>query len=234
MKKLILLLFISFSTLVSSQSRKDKQILKFNLKSKKITKVKGWAQNTSTGKWISNDNAIYNKDCPSYWVSHLNQNFKSIELRTISNGGKKYYALIVEKQSGSYKYPNIKKNWEKEMQKHFFIFSEEEYNNLKDLVVSKKEEDFEIKSKIAGFITDRFKILKGEHLYNEANLEAKVTKLIEEPSYSEKCFRLNYQNVDGLDVIRFRVPETCLLPASVLKKSYFEISLNDFKTLFLE
>jgi hypothetical protein len=230
MKKTITFLVALF--LISSaysQSRQNKKMLEFSEKSEKITKAIGWYQNDATGKWEQNKNVIYKEKCPSYWVSHLHQNFKWIQFRTITKDSLKYYVLVYEKHSGAYKYPSIKKNWEKENQTHFLVLTQEDYSLLKETVSKKEAKNISIKSNIADYTTDRFKILGGEHLYNEENLKAKITKAIESPSYSEKCLRINAQNVDGVDVVRFRVPETCMYPEDAMNTSYFEINLEEFK-----
>lgn len=86
---------------------------------------------------------------------------------------------------------------------------------------------------MTGFISDKYKTLGGEHLYNEENLLAKITNAIEKPSYSEYCFMLNSQTTDGVAILRFRFPESCYLENN-METGYFEVELSLFKTILVE
>jgi hypothetical protein len=235
-KHLLLTSFlVAFATFNSNaQRRENKETVQFSSKSKKLTEATGWEQNKETGKWIENKNVIYNSKCPSYWVSHVSQNFKWIQFATITNGGQKYYVFLYEQLGGEYKYPNIQKDWEEDKRTCFFILTPTEYENLKKQIDLKTGENIKIKSKISGYISDRYKILGGEHLYNEENLLAKITNAIEKPGFSETCFVLNSQVVDGQEVVRFILPESCYFVEDYMKTKYFEVKATDFKTILIE
>lgn len=163
-----------------------------------MSEAKGWAQNKVTGKWIENKDVIDDRECPSYWISHISQNFKWMQFTTIIlNGGQKYYVFLYESLGGEYKYPNIQEDWEDDKRTYFFILTPAEYEKIKKEIDLKSGKNIKVTSKMTGYISDRYKILGGEHLYNEENLLAKITNAIEKPGYSETCFILNSQVVDG-------------------------------------
>lgn len=228
------LMFTATFLNVNSQSRENKETVKFTSQSQKITKAIGWKLNEKTGKWFENKNVIDDRVCPSYWISHVEQNLQWFQFRTISHNNKKYFVFLYEKLSGKYKYESIQEDWEADKRTYFFILTSEEYKNLVDKIDLKSGENIKLASKINGFISDRFKILGGEHLYDEENLLAKITQSIEKPSYSESCLILNSQTTDGNDILRFRLPESCLLAEKYMKTAYFEVKLEEFKTILTE
>ena len=233
------LLFTSFLVALvtfnsNAQSRENKEIAKFSSKSEKLTKATGWGQNKISGKWIDNKNVIDDRKCPSYWISHVSQNFKWMQFATISNGGQDYYAFLYERLGGEYKYPNIREDWEADKRTYFFILTRLEYEDLNEQIDLKSGKNIKVTSKMSGYLSDRFKILGGEHLYNEENLLAKITKAIENPGYSETCFVLNSQVVDGQEVVRFRLPESCNFTEDFMKTKYFELRATDFEIILIE
>jgi len=219
---------------VNSQSRENKKTIQFESESQKLTKAAGWEQNNKTGKWVENKNVIDDRVCPSYWVSHVSQNFKWIQFRTIIQNDKIYYVFLYESLSGEYKYPNISEDWEVDLKTYFFIISSKEYEDIKTKIDLKSGVNIKLTSKINGYISDRYKILGGEHLYNEENLLAIITKTIETPSYSESCLVINSQTTDGVDVLRFRLPASCFSAEKYMKTAYFEVKLEKFKTILIE
>jgi hypothetical protein len=238
MKTIKKVLLISVSIFLASenfaQSRIDKINLKFDSNSEKITNASGWKVNKETGKWIENKNVIDDKVCKAYWVSYIPQNFKWIQISKIKHNGINLFVLLHERQGGEYKYPNIRENWEPNTQTHFFVIDSVEYKKIQNAVNNKEAKDIKISSKIFGSMSDRYKILGGEHLYNEENLLAKITKAIEKPSYIENCFIINSQKLDGIDVVRYRLPETCYATEKEMKEAYFESKLEDFNQIFLK
>ncbi|CAI8437147.1 MAG: Uncharacterised protein [Polaribacter sejongensis] len=195
MKKTVLLAIILIGGFMNAnaQSRTNETMLEFKSKSAKISSAIGWGKNEKTGKWIENKNVIDDEKVSSYWISHISQNFKWLQFSTINQDGKDYYVFLYERLAGTYKYPSIREDWKTEKRTYFFVITSEQYNEIKTKIDLKSGENIKITSKITGHITDRFKILGGEHLYNEDNLLAKITKTIKKPSYSESCFVLNAQ-----------------------------------------
>ena len=227
-------LLILLNILSNAQSRENKVIVQFSSKSKKLTEATGWAQNEKTGKWIENKNVISDRECPPYWVSHVSQNFIWMQFSTIQNGDQKYYVFLYESLGGRYKYPNIQEDWEVDKYTFFFIMTPTEYENIKNQIDLKSGKDIKVTSKRSGYITDRYKILGGENLYNEENLLARITKAIEKSGYLETCLTVNSQVVDGQEVVRFRLPEICFFAEDNMKTEYFEVKTTAFKTILTE
>lgn len=238
MKKIKKALLISVSIFLTintfAQGRENKVNLKFEAKSEKLTTAVGWEKNKETGKWIDNKNVIKDRTCTAYGVSYVLQNFKWIQFSTIKHNGVELYVLLNERQGGEYKYPNIRENWEPNTQTHFLVFDSTDYKKLQDAINSKEAVDIKISSKISGVMSDRYIILKGEYLYNEENLLAKITNAIEKKGYSETCFVINSQKVDGVDVIRFRLPESCNSNENNTQEAYFEVKLEEFTKILLK
>lgn len=233
MKNVVLTVTLILSIVLNTnaQSREDKETVKFVSEFQKLTKANGWCQNTKTGKWIENKNVIDDRECPPYWVSHIHQNFKWIQFRTIIQNDTEYYVFLYESLGGEYKYPNIHEGWEADKRTYFFILSIEEYEHMKSKIDLRSGENILLKSKMTGYISDRYKILGGEHLYNEENLLAKITRIIEKPNYSETCLIMNSQTIDGNDIIRFRLPESCFKQEKYMATAYFEIGLEEMKSI---
>lgn len=232
---LIMTIIITISVMnVNAQSRTNKTIIEFKSESSKLTSATGWGKNEKTGKWIENKNVIDDQEVKSYWVSHLSQNFKWLQFSTLTHNGTDYHVFLYERLGGEYKYKSIREDWEADKRTYFFILTTEQYENIKTQIELKSGENIKLTSKMTGYISDRFKILGGEHLYNQENLLAKITNTIEKPSYSESCFVLNSQTADGVNILRFRLPESCYSAEKNIETKYFEVKLSEFKTMLTE
>jgi len=238
MKNLKKALLISISIFLTvntfAQSRENKVNLTFESKSEKLTSAIGWKINKETGKWVDNKNVIEDRTSPSYWVSYVAQNFKWIQFSTIKHNGTELYVLLYERLGGEYKYPSIREDWEPNTQTHFLVIDLTEYKKLQNAINDKGAKDIKITSKISSSMSDRYKILGGEHLYNEENLLAKITIALEKKGYSETCFMINSQKVDGVDVVRFRLPESCYSAEKDMKEGYFEAKFEEFTKILLK
>jgi hypothetical protein len=236
MKKVVLLAMIVICGFmnINAQSRTNETMLEFKSKSQKLSSAIGWQKNEKTGKWIENKNVIDDRKVSSYGVSHISQNFKWLQFSTITQNGKDYYVFLYERLGGKYKYPSIYEDWEADKRTYFFVLSTEQYEKIKTQIDLKTGKNIKITSKITDFISDRYKILGGEHLYNEANLLAKITNTIEKPSYSESCFILNSQTTDGVNLLRFRLPERCYSVEKDMETKYFEVKISEFKAILTE
>jgi hypothetical protein len=225
-------IFLAFNTF--AQSRENKVNLKFDTKSEKLSSSIGWKLNKVTGKWIDNKNVIDDKICEEYYLSHISQNFKWIQISTIKYNGVKFYVLLNERDGGEYKYPSIMQDWETNIQTHFMVIDSTEFVKLKNTINNKEAKDVQITSKISGTISDRYKTLGGEYLYNEENLLAKIRVGLEKIGYIQTCFIINSQKADGIDVIRFRLPEPCNSSKMDFKEAYFEAKFEEFNKLLLK
>jgi hypothetical protein len=228
--------FIAFATINSkAQIRENKVTAQFSSHSEKLTEATGWEQNNETGKWIENKNVIDKRECTSsYWISYVEQNFIWLQFNTITYNSQKYYVLLYEKLGGEYKYPSIQEDWEGDNRMCFFIISPTDYEIIKTQINLKLGKNIKVSSKMSGFISDRYKILGGEYQYNEENLMAKITKAIEQQGYTETCFILNSQVVNGEELVRFRLPENCFSSEENMKTKYFEVKTVDFKKIITE
>ncbi len=215
------------TTIVNGQGRINKQTLSFDSKTNKLANATGWKLNGETGKWIENTNVIDGIKCPMLWVSHITQNFKWIQFASLTHNGNKYYVFLWERLGGKYKYESIQMDWEQDNRTYFFILDSKQYSELKAAVNAKEQKDIQFNSNFTGHISDCFKVLGGEHLYNEENLLAKITNSLGKKGYSNDCLTINAQNVDGKDIVRFLLPENCFST----KYSYFEVSFEDFMTI---
>jgi hypothetical protein len=224
-------IFLMFNTF--GQSRENKVNLKFETKSEKLNSSTGWKLNKVTGKWVDNKNVIFDKVCEAFYLSRQSQNFKWIQISTIKYNEVKFYVLLNERDGGEYKYPNIMEEWQTNIQTHFMVIDSTEFVKLKSAVNNKEAIDIKITSKISGTISDKYKILGGEHLYNEENLLAKIRVSLEKVGYTQTCFVINSQKVDGIDVIRFRLPEPCNSGSENFKEAYFESKFEEFNKLLL-
>ena len=232
-----LIFCFSFTTL-SAQERTNKQPIKFDNKSKKLTNAVGWRLNDENGIWVSNKNVIDKNICPPFWVSRIYQNFNWLQFATIFIGSQKYYILLLEKLGGAYKYPNIKQDWETNHEIHFFVIDTNDYVNLKNNIYLKSGNNFTITSRKHGYITDRYEILGSEHLYIEENLLVKIANSFEKSTFREFCFVVNSQIVKENEVVRFIIPESCvylqLSENGILQSSYFEVDLVDIKSILID
>ena len=235
MKKILtLLFFILIYQTNFSQSRTNKVLPKFEESSPEIKKAIGWALNNTSGKWIENENCIYQSEISKYAISMTPQNFNWIKINKIVYNGITYYIFLYETNSGRYKYPSIKKDWEAEKQMQFLILTESEYSTIKENINKQSGLEIKISSKLHGYFSDRYNVLGGENTYNEENLIARIIKVIDNPDYFEYCLLLNSQNVDNVDVIRFKLPNnSCTLKKNYLENEYFEITRNEFLKMFI-
>lgn len=235
MKKVITLFLFSIVISITAQKRTNEETINFTIKSEKLLSAKGWKKNDKTGKWVENQNVIGDNEVKSFWVSHVSQNLQFLQTVVIDYNNEKYYVFLNERLSGSYKYPSIRKGWQKEKRTYFFVLNSTDYKNFKSEIELKSSENILLKSKSIGMVSDRFKILGGEHLYNEENLLAKIKKLIDKPDeYLDICYIFNSQIIDGNDIVRFRLQESCYDIKDKMKKAYFEVSLEEFKKVLIE
>jgi len=100
-----------------------------------LTEAVGWRYYKSIGEWISNNNVITvsKNSSGSVAASQALDNFKSMQIRTISYQNVRYYLLIINKWRGYWRYPNIKEDWIVTNAFEGYIFSANEYDKLKNI-----------------------------------------------------------------------------------------------------
>lgn len=232
-KLIISISFLFVSICLFSQSRIDAKIPEFERKSKSIVKATGWAYNEGIGKWFSNQNVIDTKAVPSFWRSHIYQNFTFMQMGTIVLKNEKRYVLIIERDSGYYYYEAIQEGWKDTRTKFYFVMDESSYSRIKEALIDKTGETISIRSIKEGEINNRFAVLGAEYAYNEKNL---IADMIKESTYLSPAyiFELNVQSVDGKDVVRFLCPRNSYDLGDSLDKRYFEVSVLEFKKLLID
>jgi hypothetical protein len=233
MKKIKFLIFticvLNISILLS-QSRENRKKFTFTGRSQKISNSTGWSYNKEIGEWVDYKNVILNnkeyKDMDKSIfiprVGKTEQNFKSIDFRTISFRGVKYYILMIQKSGGWYIYPNIRKDWISRDLYLGHIFSENEFKKLLSL-----ENEVEL-------ITTGPIRLGRIYDYEETKfLDLIQTRLTTDESEFymgenwERKFPVKKTKSDGSEVIRLLLPSL----SCDFENNYFEISPKDFKKL---
>jgi hypothetical protein len=228
MRYIAILILAMIQLNVYSQDREDGVIPEFILKSESIKKAKGWSFNEANKKWMENQNVIHKENVSLYMRSFYSQNFQQIRFVIMEVHGQKHYILLHEKLSGGWKYPNIMVDWEEEKQTHYFVIDELEYQRIKNDLLKYENDKIEIKSKIHGFISNKYHVLGGANAYTQENIRVKILKSISEPEYSSYCFNLTAQILKDKKIVRFRLPESCNHSYKDFDKNYFEIDANEF------
>ena len=226
MKKL-LFTFIALTTLaLQGQSRTNRTNATMISETETLTQITGWHQEADTGNWIEGSNYINYSKYKSDWQS---SNIQDIKFEKVSNAGKEYYALVYNFKSGYYTYKSIKKGWNNVRKMGIFLFSLEDYVSFKNNIDSKSNEIHALKTKM------HFDIWSHE-MKKEGIKYGKVTEsLSKENKYgSDGGIVYQYQDVDGQEVVRFRVTSYIIdskYSPLKLDNSYFEVSLEDFAKL---
>jgi len=218
-------LVIFSANILFSQSRKNTEIIsKFIKKSEKIDKCMGWALDGWTGRWDSVKNDI---------PKRTDQNFNWFQMAKVQYKNLYYYALLFEKYDYYYKYPALQLDMYSIIHLHFFIFSADQYANIKKVVLNKEAKDYSFPSVYDSWSeminNDSIKtdenalfILDSDfNFYSKNKIDLK----------NAKKFILNSQFVDGQNIVRFVFPTYDNVD---LKKEYFEISQSKFQKLFIE
>jgi len=121
------ILFCVCFTHIYGQERINRDRLNFEQKSEILTNASGWSFNQLSGKWIETENMISdNVNSRDRTI----QNFRSIQTKSLTYKGSKYYVIIVEKLSGEYRYPVLHLEWIQYINYEGYIFTEKEYGKL--------------------------------------------------------------------------------------------------------
>lgn len=232
MKKFIFLLLLP--TLIFAQDRINSEKISFLYQSDSITNAIGWSYNETLGEWVDFQNVISHdkqfKEEGSLKLSddltsHQEQNFSSIHVRTVSVASKIYCVLMINKLTGEYRYPKVKKRWSYKNETVGHIFTEKEFKKL--------------------FIYDNIII--------EANTPALASQYTNE--YDEKEFLVQIQSAilklkqdsnlnytfpikraisNGEQVVRFYLPYDMSGSNKYnFSKEYFEIPKSEFDKLII-
>jgi len=141
---LTLLVLISVINL-QCQDRINRAKLSFVDSSDILKHAVGWYYNDNIGEWVDYANVIYPEVNykneykilqGSYMMSKTEQNFISIQTKTVIYNNQKLYVLIITKWDGEYKYPNIQEDWMIFKTTIGYIFTLKEYSKLYNLADS--------------------------------------------------------------------------------------------------
>jgi hypothetical protein len=235
MKKVLFITALLFLFIAQTfcQERVNRKKLVFANVSEVMTAATGWAYNSTLGEWIDYKNVIsndkrykgeYNSLQGYYMMSHVNQNFITIQVKTVIYKDIKYYVVVVQKWSGAYEYPEIYEDWYTFKRITGYIFTEKEYNKLKDI-----NDKVELKTKYIVSVNERYE------KYNDIMfLDLIQTALVSEQSaYSSEYIFPIMKSTEG--TIRFYLPDDF----SPYKKydfeeQYFETDYTNFSKLIIK
>lgn len=254
MIKIILIICILCINLFSG-SRVDDISLSFSGVSPKLLNADGWVKNNTLGKWIKNKNVLSNNPINStFEKSNIEQNFDSIQCKKIIYNNVEYFVLLIEKDTGLYKFPKIHRNWENFKITQAFIFSKNDIESIKKFIQVPSSSILNLKKNfyLETSMNDKFKILGGENAYTEDVLMPKISKIIREfdsLNMKESCcfntFRIKSLIDENKHVVRFKIPSSETESSSLinlkvygtndlnaLDLEYFEVSVEDFMKIF--
>jgi hypothetical protein len=142
MKKLLLILIVLvFTNLVFGQDRVNRPKLSFEGTSEILSTSVGWHYNKTLGEWIDYPNVISKDDsyktrfkslAGPYLMSKSLYTFNTLQVKSFTFNNTKYYALIVDKWSGRYRYPTIEEDWIQFKNIDCYILTESEYSKLQN------------------------------------------------------------------------------------------------------
>ena len=236
MKKLLLILIsLVFTNSVFGQDRVNRPKLSWDGGSEILSTSVGWAYNETLGEWVDYQNLIskdksykqYKTLQGSHHMSDSKFTFNTLQIKTLTFNGTKYYVLIMDRWRGRYKYPTIFEDWIKFRSIDCYIFSESEYLKLKNY------------EKVS-FITEISFYLEFE-AYDEVKLLDHIqTSLSNETNLSESKYWNYYMFITQTDKgqIRFLTPNRYFSFDSYDKidfeKTYFETSRINFDKLIVK
>lgn len=236
--KMKVLLYLIMCSLLNAGSREDGISLEFQKCSKELTSATGWKKNSTTSKWIENQNAISDSKITNtdYSKSHLYQNFDYLKMCTINYNSNIYYVLLYKKNSGFYEYPAIREGWINYKETRFIIFDNNQFNQLKESINNYKDnKNLILESHLYGEMSNAFSKLGGQYAYNNEILMAKITNVLKGlvQNYGLKeLFEVKSLIDDGKIVVRFHIPGSLGL-AGGINWDYFETPKSSFDKLLI-
>lgn len=231
-RRILLVNFLFFSFVSFGQDRVNREKLNYNDSSEIISKVTGWSYNTELGEWIDYENVICKektyksnyKDLSAEFMKSLYyHNFINLQTKTIIVDGLKYYLLLIKKYEGSYDYPHIRKDWKIYIAINAFIFSQKEFQKLKNI----SNKTVELKTKLQASVYQQFYI----HESFTSSIQDKILRNTNHPFVY--IFPI-YKAENGK--VRFLLPKD--YPSFEKKynfdEEYFEIDFEDFQQLIID
>lgn len=231
---LVALFTLSFTFYSIGQDRVNRQKLTFTESSQILKKATGWAYNTTIGEWIDYPNAIetnkefkttYKSLAGAYMNSQCDQNFYSVQTRTITFKDNKYYVLVVGRLNGNFEYPTIGRDWYYFTITCGFIFTESEYNKLLNINANETiviETQFQTTQ--GGRYTNYDETLFLDNIQTELN----TTK-----SKYSSVYKFAIKKTDKSEY-RFLLPAQYFNNPPDLEKSYFETTDIEFSKILIK
>ena len=230
---LITLLLSGSLAQVFGQERTNREKLNFETTSGTLSKAIGWANNVTLGEWIDYENVIsdskdykdkYKSLQGAYMMSNTNQNFQKVQTKTFTYKETTYYVLIVDKWSGRYEYPSIKKDWYEFKQIIGYIYTKDIYQKLLNI-----ESLMELKTKYMVSMGSKY-----EKFDEAVFLDLIQTELSKEKSkYSSEYTFPIMKSKEGS--IRFYLPESFSTYSKYdFNKKYFEADFESFAKIIIK
>jgi len=162
-------------------------------------------------------------------MSETDQNFISLQTKTFIYKGEKYFALVINKYSGRYKYPAIKEDWMPYKQTNVFVFSSNEYSKLynltKNTLLETTYADYGTSDKFESDDTVLFNIIS--RLENKS-----IVDKIESDDLTYKF----YVKLSDPTTVKFLlpIPRFSSYKISEITDKYFETSLENFNKFIIK
>lgn len=208
MKKLLLSLVLLFTILSFGQPRVNQILPKFIETSNSFVETTQYQYTSYNGKWSEK------KNDGDYF-------FKKIEFKTIEFNSIKYYVMVIHELNGGYKYPSIRQGFYTWDSLRAYIYTNDEYNDLKNY-----------KSVSSNYNEIIVSAISNDGL---ENLEISVINSLKENKkpYYKTIFKIKKEDEN---TIRFILPlknEYRILEKEYgFDKKYFESSIINFNNLF--
>jgi hypothetical protein len=229
MKNLILGALLLLSTISFSQDRVNREKQEFTSSSIKLDQATGWAYNKDEGSWVEYQNIISSnsyKNYPSlrggsYHKSRSTNTFEYLQIKKLILEGQTFYFLLIDAIEGSYKYPSIQEDWEQYKVLKAYIFSEEEFNKLKNY--QQANVLYSIPAGSYDYKTGEETIInKFQTAFSDGYVTTPVVGI----------YSLNVKKSDDGKNVRFLLPERSSYPTD-FNNNYFEVDIQKFQQLFI-
>ena len=244
-KRTLLLLLISFiySADIFSQPREDGEVFAKIIKSSQVvTSFVGWEYDMAQKKWAGyyntinghyrrNNNKVPIKLTPSD-MSNCD-NVVSLQFKKVMFEGEAYYLLYYATYEGAWRYPSIYKDWFYGKVTILYVFTQEEYEKLKNLQegvnaiktiksTNYGHESFSMYSNFNSAFNDLFE--SKANLFKEKPMTWYVKK------EDEKIIR--FQHISYAELKSGKILEITDSPNFDMR--YFEISYSNFSKIFIQ
>lgn len=125
MKKVFLILVLSFTTLLFSQPRTNEVKIQFEKVSNSLKEATGWEFDSKKGEWVESKTNLGQNSCAG-------TNFYNLFFTKLKFENKDYYVFNITSLDGAYKYPSIKSGFYSFNVISSYLLDEIEYNKLKN------------------------------------------------------------------------------------------------------